>query len=75
VPPKTKQVTYLLDDQPIDTVNGEPWWTWWALVPGKHTLKATARLEDGRVESSEATVFTVLSYVPPDERPASGEVK
>jgi penicillin-binding protein 1C len=75
VPPKTKEVTYLLDDQPIDTVSGEPWWTWWALVPGKHTLKATAKLEDGRIESSESTVFTVLSYVPPDERPASGEVK
>src|SRR5262249_48115357 len=71
----TTEVTYYLDDQPIDTSRGEPWWTWWALVPGKHTLRATATLSDGRTETSETVVFTVISYVPPDERPASGEVK
>jgi membrane carboxypeptidase/penicillin-binding protein PbpC len=75
VPPGTKEVTYWLDDQRIDTVRDEPWATWWALAPGKHSLRATAALENGQTQNSEPIVFTVVSYVPPDEQPASGEVK
>ncbi len=75
VPPGTKEVTYWLDDRPVDTVQADPWWTWWALVPGKHTLRATATLADGQTQSSEPIVFTVISYMPPEEQAASGEVK
>ncbi len=75
VSPRTTEVIYLLDDQPVETVRGEPWSVWWALVPGQHTLKATATLDDGSKETCESLVFTVISYVPPDEQPASGEVK
>jgi 1A family penicillin-binding protein len=75
VSPQTTEVTYYIDDKPVETVRGEPWWTWWALLPGKHTLVAKATLADGRTETSESIVFTVLSYVPPEERPDSGEVK
>jgi membrane carboxypeptidase/penicillin-binding protein PbpC len=75
VSPGTKQLTYLLDDQPIDSVSAEPWETWWALVPGKHILKATATLEDGRTETSDPTIFIVVSYVPPEDQASSGEVK
>jgi hypothetical protein len=75
VSPRTTEVTYLLDDKPVETVRGEPWSVWWALVPGQHTLKATATLDDGSKETCESLVFTVVSYVPPDEQPASGEVK
>jgi membrane carboxypeptidase/penicillin-binding protein PbpC len=75
VSPQTTEVTYYIDDKPVETVRGEPWWTWWALLPGKHILVAKATLADGRTETSESLVFTVLSYVPPDDRPDSGEVK
>ncbi len=75
VTPDTTTVTYVLDDQPLDTVTADPWWTWWALIPGKHTLKATATLQDGKTVSSDPILFTVTSYVPPDEQPTSGEVK
>jgi membrane carboxypeptidase/penicillin-binding protein PbpC len=75
VSPTTKGVTYYIDDQPVGTVNTDPWDAWWALIPGKHTLKAVATLENGQTETSDPTIFTVVSYVPPDEQPTSGEVK
>jgi len=75
VPPATASVTFWLDDQPIDTVSSAPWSIRWALRPGQHTLKATARLQDGSTQTSDPTVFTVVSFVPPDDKPAAGEVK
>jgi hypothetical protein len=75
VQPDTRQVEYWLNDAPIATVTSEPWWTWWALVPGEYTLTARATLADGTVYEAAALSFRVVSFVPPDDRPASGEVK
>jgi membrane carboxypeptidase/penicillin-binding protein PbpC len=75
VPSDTKSVTYWIDGQQVETLTDAPFSTWWALIPGKHKLKATAALENGNTVTSEETIFTVLSFVPPDERPDSGEVK
>ncbi len=75
VSPGTKSVIYSIDDKAVGTVNNNPWELWWALVPGKHTLKAVATLDNGQTETSDPTIFTVESFVPPDEQPTSGEVK
>ena len=71
----TTAVTYYLDNQPIGSVNGDPWAVWWALIPGKHTVKVTATLADGTTQSSDSIPFSVTSYVPPDQRESSGDVK
>ncbi|MEP7285055.1 MAG: penicillin-binding protein 1C [Chloroflexota bacterium] len=75
VSPGTLSVMYSIDDQPVQTVNSDPWSMWWALIPGKHTLTAVATLPDGHTETAQPTIFTVQSYVPPDEQVSSGEVK
>ncbi|HLY28490.1 MAG TPA: penicillin-binding protein 1C [Aggregatilineales bacterium] len=75
VPPGTVQVTYYLDGQAVSSAGGEPWWVWWNLIPGQHTLKAVATLDSGQTQTSDPVPFTVQSYVPPEEQPASGEVK
>jgi 1A family penicillin-binding protein len=75
VPADAIAVTYLLDDQIVETVTGEPWWVRWALLPGRHVLRATALLADGTTQTSDPVVFTVVSYVPPDDQPSSGEIK
>jgi membrane carboxypeptidase/penicillin-binding protein PbpC len=75
VAPGTKSVNYVLDGQSVGTVSGDPWEVWWALVPGQHTLKAVATLDNGQTQTSDPTIFTVASYVPPDQQATSGEVK
>lgn len=79
VPAGTRKVEYWLNDgkadQLVDTAQLEPWWAWWALVPGKYSLVARATLTDGSTQTSEPVQFEVTSYVPPDERPTSGDVK
>lgn len=75
VPPGTTQVDYLLNGELVDTVRADPWWAWWALVPGDYTLQARAKLADGTTHNSAPIEFSVTSYVPPEERAPSGEVK
>jgi penicillin-binding protein 1C len=75
VPPGTTRVEYWLNDKPFEGVEAEPWWAWWALVPGEYSLRARATLADGTTRDGEAISFRVESYVPPDQRPQSGEVK
>jgi membrane carboxypeptidase/penicillin-binding protein PbpC len=75
VPPGTRQVEYWLNDKLAEAVQADPWWTWWALIPGEYTLRAKATLQDGSIQESEPVRFRVTSYVPPDERTPSGEVK
>lgn len=75
VPLDTKQVDYWLNDKLIDSVQANPWWTWWALTPGKYTLKATATLADGTTQMTDPVYFSVNSYVAPDEQSTTGEVK
>ncbi|MCC6975142.1 MAG: penicillin-binding protein 1C [Anaerolineae bacterium] len=74
VPPGTVRVEYWLNDHLLETVQQDPWWTWWALVPGQYTLQARATLKDGSVEQSGVVVFSVTSFVPPDQRPPSGDL-
>jgi penicillin-binding protein 1C len=73
--PQTQSVTYFLDDVPIGTSNTAPWTVWWALIPGQHTIRATAMLADGSQQETTPVPFNVTSYVPPDQRSASGDVK
>jgi membrane carboxypeptidase/penicillin-binding protein PbpC len=75
VPVGAQSITYWIDDQEVDTTFGEPWWTRWALLPGHHTLRVTAELIDGTVQTSDSIEFSVVSYVPPDDQPTSGEIK
>ncbi len=74
VPDGTRSVTYQIDNQSVGTVDGAPWATWWALIPGPHTLTVTATLADGSTQTSAPIQFSVTSYVPPDERAGSGDV-
>ena len=72
VPSGTQAVSYWLNDALYETVEGEPWWAWWPLVPGEYTLRAVAALPDGSVQESAPVHFSVTSYVPPAERTTSG---
>ncbi len=72
VPPETIRVEYWLNGRLFQTTNAAPWWAWWALVPGGYDLQARATLRDGSTIMSGVNVFRVEGYVPPDERPASG---
>ena len=66
VSPGTKSVTYLMDGQPLGTVDTAPWALWWPLEKGDHELVAQALLADGRTETSTAIPFTVTTYAPPE---------
>ncbi len=75
VPPTATSITFWLDGQEVGSAFSDPWWIWWALVPGHHTLTVSAQLQDGSTQTSDPIAFTVVSFVPPDEQPPSGEVK
>lgn len=75
VPPEVRSITFWLDDQEIAKVSTEPWSTWWELVPGHHILKVSAIMQDGSTRIGDLIPFTVLSFLPPDNRPSTGEVK
>ncbi|MBX3083306.1 MAG: penicillin-binding protein 1C [Anaerolineae bacterium] len=75
VPPDTAAITFWLDDQPVGSIAGDPWWVMWALTPGQHTLRVTAEMGDGTIQQSDPIQFTVVSFVPPDDEPTSGDYK
>jgi membrane carboxypeptidase/penicillin-binding protein PbpC len=79
VPPGTRRVEYWLDDgagqHQIGAVEDEPWWAWWKLERGNFRLWARATLADGTVTDSPPIQIEVTVYIPPDERPSSGEIK
>jgi len=68
VPPETQQITYMLNDQPVATVEGAPWQTWWQLELGEHTLHAVATLADGTQQTTEPLIFQVTEYEEPRSR-------
>lgn len=72
VMPGTQKVEYWINDALYQTADADPWWVWWALVPGDYKLVAKATMADGSVQTSAELPFTVVSFVPPDERPPSG---
>jgi hypothetical protein len=50
---QVKQVTFLVDGEPLDTVAGLPFETWWTLQPGVHQVSAVAENETGERITAE----------------------
>lgn len=75
VPRNTELITFWLDGEELGSVYSEPWWLWWPLTPGSHALTVTARLLDGATASSAPIQFSVVSFVPPDLRPPSDDIR
>ncbi|PJF35187.1 MAG: hypothetical protein CUN49_11820, partial [Candidatus Thermofonsia Clade 1 bacterium] len=80
VPSGTRAVSYWLRDahgqeRLIATVEHEPYWAWWQLEVGDYALIARAQLADGTLQESQALPLRVIAYVPPNQRPPSGEVQ
>ena len=79
VPSGTREVAYWLRDAEgtetlIERVYTEPYWSWWALKPGEYEVLARVTFADGSQQESAAVPFRVVSYVPPEQRPPSGQV-
>jgi penicillin-binding protein 1C len=74
VPADTTKVEFLINDQVVGQTQATPWTVWWALVPGEYQIQARVTLADGTVKMSESIPFSVTSFVPANEIPASGEV-
>ncbi len=72
-PPGTEAVTYMLNGETLGTVEQAPWALWWPLQLGEHELIAQARLADGTAQTSEAVLFRVTDYAPPQSRTVVGE--
>ncbi|MBX3065411.1 MAG: penicillin-binding protein 1C [Anaerolineae bacterium] len=72
VPAGTQRIEYRLNGDLISEVTADPWWAWWAILPGDYTLTARAYLSDGTTQDAAPLSFTVVSFVPPDSRPSSG---
>lgn len=56
-----RQVTILVNDQPLDSRDDSQLSTWWRLQPGQHTFQATGVTLDGKVVKSEPIVITVIA--------------
>lgn len=74
-PSNTQSVSYWLDGEKIRTLENPPFELWWNLRPGQHELYATASTHDGQTLTSSVIPFRVNSWVPPEERPSSGEAE
>lgn len=74
-PSGTTKVTYWLDGYLLDATETPPFEVWWQLLPGEHNLQATAILENGERLLSQIVPFRVNSWVPPEDRPISGEAE
>ncbi|RMG76432.1 MAG: PBP1A family penicillin-binding protein [Chloroflexi bacterium] len=76
VPPGTQSLTFTLFDETGEsvvqqTITQEPWAMWWQLKTGAYSLQATATLDDGAVQTTDALYFAVTEY----EEPASYTVE
>jgi hypothetical protein len=67
-PPGTESVTYLLNGEPLGTVNNAPWDLWWNLELGDYELTAQAVMNDGTEQISAVIPFSVTNYAPPESR-------
>lgn len=74
-PQDTAAVEYWLDGELLETVEQEPFETWWPIVPGEHEMEAVAITEDGERLASNMIPFRVNSWVPPEERPIRGDAE
>lgn len=68
VPSDSTQVTFKLNGDTLAVRGAASAEMWWTLAPGEHELTVEATLPDGRVETSEAVLFSVVDYTPPEER-------
>jgi membrane carboxypeptidase/penicillin-binding protein PbpC len=75
VPSSATSIAFWLDDRQVGAADGYPWSVWWTLMPGHHRLTVSAQLQNGETQTSSPIEFSVVSFVPPDDRPSSGEVK
>ncbi len=78
VPSGAQEVSYWLRDANgqehlIAAVYDEPYWAWWQLEPGSYAIIARVRLANGSQQESEPVPLRVIAYVPPDQRPPSGD--
>ncbi|NDJ59725.1 MAG: hypothetical protein GYB67_01295, partial [Chloroflexi bacterium] len=67
-PPETASVTYLLNGEPLGTVEAAPWALWWTLELGAHELIAEATLTDGSAQVSTPIPFAVAAHELPQTR-------
>lgn len=74
-PANTVRIQYLLDGALLGEVTTYPFEMWWVLTPGEHFLQAVATLDSDETIQSEDIYFRVNSWIPPDERPISGEAE
>jgi penicillin-binding protein 1C len=74
LPAGSRTVEYWLNDSLLARAEQPPYDFWWALIPGQYTLQAKAVLADGSTQASAPLYFSVVSYVPPDSLPASGNL-
>jgi hypothetical protein len=50
---RLRQLTFMVDGQPIGTVTDPPFETWWTLQPGAHQMSAVAEDETGTPITAE----------------------
>lgn len=67
-PPGTQSVTYMMDGEPLGSVDASPWTVWWPLALGQHELTAVAQMSDGTQQTSDMIPFSVVNYAPPETR-------
>ncbi|HLA42255.1 MAG TPA: hypothetical protein VJZ27_02400, partial [Aggregatilineales bacterium] len=75
VPARTESVVYVMDGEEIALADTAPFEIWWQLLPGRHEIRAGATLDTGETVHSDAIEFRVNSWVPPGERPISGDAE
>jgi 1A family penicillin-binding protein len=62
----TLQVTLLVDEEPLATLNAPPYRAWWQLAAGQHTACIEMTDSTGNTTRSDAVPFTVIQ---PGEEP------
>ena len=75
VPTNTERVEYWMDGDALVSTDTEPFDTWWALQPGDHDLQAVVTLSDDSQITTDTVHFRVGTWIPPEDRPASGDAE
>lgn len=72
VPEGAREVQYSVDGKSVGSATTAPYAVWWPLAYGQHEVVATLTLADGTTQKSAPVSFSVTSFVPPEQRPVSG---
>ncbi|MGJ3238774.1 MAG: penicillin-binding protein 1C [Anaerolineae bacterium] len=67
-PEDTISVQYVINGEPYQISEHDPFDVWWTLDVGTWELRAQATLADGTTYTSEAITFTVVDYQPAQPR-------